>query len=56
MSKIIVTDPDDTDLPCNSWEGTKAEVDKCPVKTKWCEGEEVICAECGWWIGMNSPE
>lgn len=44
MSKVIVVN-DNEDMPCTDW-GAK----DCPMKSKWHEGEERICHECGWII------
>lgn len=55
MSKAI-TVLDDNDMPCEDWIGTGAEVDECPMKEKWNEGEVRMCDKCGWKIAYNCEE
>ena len=45
---IIVTD--NSEMPCEDWTGTEAEVSNCPMAEKWHEGETEFCDVCGWGI------
>ncbi len=44
------------DLPCDGWKNTPAEIKKCPMKTHWQEGQEVMCMECGHLIYYNGEQ
>ena len=44
---------DNSEMPCEDWKGTIAEIYICPMQKKWHEGETRHCFECGWDISYN---
>jgi hypothetical protein len=47
---------DDDDLPCNDWIADADNLEACPMRGFWREGEVRVCCKCGWQIGFNLDE